>query len=437
MNVEQTDGSSESVGVPTTDSVLKEPASSVVAMSAGTKLLEPSRNFRRRRALALSVIPGLGQFYNGEKRKAIVFGSVGTVNALLLLILFNSDFSYHLIHSFQNWRGLPPSDLAMPDLAGAAVQVKAICIFLNLGFLLVSAKQAYLFDGTAKIKQPRLCSSDMSYWLASSYLFHFGIIFAVLLSCLLLSHSQDRRDSSMVIELVKPEQPAKPLKAKISNPDKSMKNADRIASSSMKKDLNAPTAAKPLALRPKTAITKNPVTMVTSTAAPLPEIFKAAATPQAAVETKSAPRSSASASAAATSSAATSSAAALANSAMEPSGKSQQGGMQGDQGGAKDDSEGFDISAYLSEVHQRIKRNWHPPRLAQSRTCTIKFKLKRNGTVEAIQIVRSSGLPEADEAAEAALKSAEPFPPLPTGVDDDSIDIKFSFDFSVIKETEH
>lgn len=88
------------------------------------------------------------------------------------------------------------------------------------------------------------------------------------------------------------------------------------------------------------------------------------------------------------------------------------------------------LSNYLSEVWKKVRKNWHPPKGMESRSCTVKFRIRRNGTIDSVSVVKSSGIEEVDEAAEDAVRSSSPLPVMPPEEGED-IDIKFSFDYNV------
>lgn len=73
--------------------------------------------------------------------------------------------------------------------------------------------------------------------------------------------------------------------------------------------------------------------------------------------------------------------------------------------------------AYLRKLKERIESIWIYPRNAAEKgiygDLIIKFTIKKNGKLGAIELVRTSGYRDLDDAALRALKNAEPFWPLP------------------------
>ena len=73
--------------------------------------------------------------------------------------------------------------------------------------------------------------------------------------------------------------------------------------------------------------------------------------------------------------------------------------------------------AYLRRLKERIESIWtYPPDAAAKGIygdLLIKFTIKKNGKLGAVELVRTSGYKTLDDAALRALKDAEPFWPLP------------------------
>jgi len=87
---------------------------------------------------------------------------------------------------------------------------------------------------------------------------------------------------------------------------------------------------------------------------------------------------------------------------------------------------------YMRDLEQRIKRNWTPPKGDSSKRVVIKFTIGRDGRLVAIKTLRSSGSPENDRAAKAAVELTAPFKSLPPEFRGNSVDIEFTFDYNVL-----
>lgn len=90
------------------------------------------------------------------------------------------------------------------------------------------------------------------------------------------------------------------------------------------------------------------------------------------------------------------------------------------------------MGPFMSELEQKIKKNWFPPRGTKNRRILVLFYIARDGTVLHTEIRESSGSEKADEAAILAVKAAEPFLNFPAQVNQDVLPVQFSFDYNVL-----
>ena len=93
---------------------------------------------------------------------------------------------------------------------------------------------------------------------------------------------------------------------------------------------------------------------------------------------------------------------------------------------------GIDFTPYMTELEKRIKSDWFPPKDKESNEVIVLIKIAKSGALESIEILKSSGLYEADTAAIKAVKLASPFDPLPEKYTNDSINIEFKFDYNIL-----
>ena len=96
------------------------------------------------------------------------------------------------------------------------------------------------------------------------------------------------------------------------------------------------------------------------------------------------------------------------------------GGTIGSGGiGARSSTFGNQFGAYVSALQQRISSKWRAsdldPRLKTVPTCIIAFDIRRDGRIEDLRVVQSSGNQELDLSAQRAVTEASPFEPLPQG----------------------
>lgn len=88
------------------------------------------------------------------------------------------------------------------------------------------------------------------------------------------------------------------------------------------------------------------------------------------------------------------------------------------------------IREYISVVWSKVKQNWTMPHsltLDKNITAIIEVRISRSGALERMAFEKRSGNRYFDESALRAVKKADPFPPLPYWVRENSIDIGIRF----------
>ncbi|WP_373532915.1 TonB family protein [Vampirovibrio sp.] len=97
-----------------------------------------------------------------------------------------------------------------------------------------------------------------------------------------------------------------------------------------------------------------------------------------------------------------------------------------------DVAEDADFGPFMADLEKRIKRNWSPPRGADSRKVVLMLFIARDGKVVKIEVKKSSGDPEADESAKQAVNASAPFMILPPQFREDILPVEFAFDYNVL-----
>lgn len=345
-----------------------------------------------KRALTLSIIPGLGQFYNGERVKGVLFLGVTAANLLLLSLLFcTGSLLNFLLSAAAIFHAAPKINVEQAmEIVHTGRSVTLVYLGLILSFALYAARDAY--DRAREKRQgktvPRFAFT-MPEATSGSYLFHFSIICSMVLLVIFFMSPQKPPVQTTDIVLVQEVEPP-PAKKPPEPPKPKQEPKQEIKKAEPKKV--EPTPPKPT--RVAVAVpTKDPVAdPVVQSNEPEPP-------------------------------------AAPAQSSGSPNGTGPSGST-GSEAGGGGDGDDFDFGAYLSEVQKRIKKNWFPPRGAESLSVVLKFKVLKDGTATSIRLVRSSGIAAADDAAKTAIMNGSPFPSLPKSAGDD-IDIKFTFDYNV------
>ena len=100
------------------------------------------------------------------------------------------------------------------------------------------------------------------------------------------------------------------------------------------------------------------------------------------------------------------------------------------------DTLGVDFGSWLRLVYYRVRDNWYAviPELIRSGNkgkVVIIFDIHRNGRIDNLQVVKSSGLSPYDRAAVSSLKLSEPFPGFPHAFKGESITLQFSYLYNV------
>jgi protein TonB len=92
---------------------------------------------------------------------------------------------------------------------------------------------------------------------------------------------------------------------------------------------------------------------------------------------------------------------------------------------------------YNRKLKERIESIWHYPEEAAEKgiygDLVIKFTIKKNGQLGAVEIVRGSGYPILDEAAMEALKEGAPYWPLPESWHMDAYTIEGNFVYTIYR----
>jgi TonB family protein len=89
----------------------------------------------------------------------------------------------------------------------------------------------------------------------------------------------------------------------------------------------------------------------------------------------------------------------------------------------------FPFSYYLAAIERKVSQNWFSgvSSGAEGLTCLVFFRLQRDGRVDDVRIEQSSGNTYFDRSAMRAVRSAEPFPPLPRAFTENFLGIHFTF----------
>lgn len=339
-----------------------------------------------KRALTLSIIPGLGQLYNGEVGKGTLFLGATFANILLVSLLFCTAPLLNALMALPALFHMTSTvDVkTILEIVDTGRSVAFMYLALVLSYALYAARDAY--DRAREKRRGKVLPRfvlTMPEATSGSYLFHFSIICSLLLAVIFFATPPKPMVQVTDIMLVQENKVPPPKKVEPPKPEPPKVEPKLV-----------PQKPQPQPVEPKLT----PVAFAVKTDKPVadPVVQSNAPAPEPAPTTTTGTASG-----------------------------------SGDQSaGAAGDGEEVDLSGYFSEVQKRIKKNWFPPRGAESLTVVLKFRILKDGSLGTIKMVRSSGISAADDAAKAAVTASAPFASLPKGVDD-NLDVKFTFDYNV------
>lgn len=89
------------------------------------------------------------------------------------------------------------------------------------------------------------------------------------------------------------------------------------------------------------------------------------------------------------------------------------------------------FGAYADILRRRISEKWRTndvdPLVRNAKIATVSFDILRNGQVQNVKIVQSSGIPTLDYSARRAVLEASPLPELPREFERSSANVEFTF----------
>ncbi len=82
-----------------------------------------------------------------------------------------------------------------------------------------------------------------------------------------------------------------------------------------------------------------------------------------------------------------------------------------------------DFYTYLRQLKYNVSKEWHTPNLSGLYTADINFQIKKDGTIEGVKVVKTSGNKKIDDKALETISSIGKQAPLPSVYPSDSIDV--------------
>lgn len=100
------------------------------------------------------------------------------------------------------------------------------------------------------------------------------------------------------------------------------------------------------------------------------------------------------------------------------------------------DTQGVNFGPWLTAVYYRVRNNWYSviPQVYRSGlkgVVVIVFDVRRNGSLEDLEVVRSSNFSPYDRAAISSLKLSEPLPNFPEAFKKDRLTLQFTYLYNI------
>ena len=88
------------------------------------------------------------------------------------------------------------------------------------------------------------------------------------------------------------------------------------------------------------------------------------------------------------------------------------------------------FETFMQNLQSDMMQNWNPPKIGTNARVVVLMKIKKDGSLESVEILKSSSNSEMDKAALDAVNATAPFQPLPLSFKGDNIDVNFSFNYN-------
>jgi len=439
-----------------------------------------------------SIIPGLGQIYNGKISKGILFLLASLLSLLMLLgsifpkatlpiALFILSTLKTILGFFfvLDYKPSPAADLLMESIRFGGSFSTLLCLMI-LGFILYSMIDAYLDAERARqSNDQRLILTDSTNFrfsesAAGSYIIHsiaFILLFCLSLFLVIPTHKKEQiTEIEFIMPQVESKQPPPPETKRRStvqsvdqgkhDPQKPIAPAQKSQPVSQPPPMAAPQPPKPIS--PPRPVQPQPKPVVEPPMAIQPPMPKAApkALPKISQNeglTQAQPQP-----APIRPSQSSSNIGSNNNNLPQPAAPdapSNGGGSPGtvtgiaiipkvpgfggvgNAGNPPPNSrpggptslaakKDVDFGPYMNDLQRRIKRAWRPPRGNESKRVIVTFRVGVNGELSNLAIKVGSGFEPSDKAALLAVQAAAPFNRLPEGAPP-GVDIEFTFDYNV------
>ncbi|MFB3120861.1 MAG: energy transducer TonB, partial [Candidatus Binatia bacterium] len=93
-----------------------------------------------------------------------------------------------------------------------------------------------------------------------------------------------------------------------------------------------------------------------------------------------------------------------------------------------------EYNTYLEGIKRSVFRAWEPEQASRNKEqgrVVLEFTILRDGRLENMRILRSSGYPSLDREAMRSVKAVSPFRPLPERIGLSELSIRYTFNYSL------
>lgn len=421
-----------------------------------------------------SIIPGIGQLYNGKTTKGILFlfatfislsmlyGSINPSSTLAFALVMLTVLKFILGFIFKfDFQPSPAAEFLMNSIKFGG-SFSTLLVFTIIGFVIYSMVDAYL-DANKALQQfdYKIISTDSTMFrfsesTASSYILHsvfFTLLFLVSLFLVIPSKNKEQiTEIEFIIpqtESKKPPPPETTRRSTVQSIDQGKHIPNKPITPAQPVRPASPPLAVPKIVQQMIATPPRPITppMPKAIPKPVPKIIERPALTQSQptpiqntqTSTEEAKPEAPAPEALSPESSSPGTVNAIAVAPKVP-GIPGVGGI-GSVGNPPPNSRAnaptslaarkdLDFGPYMNELQRRIKRAWRPPRGNESKRVIVTFKISRPGNLSDLRVKVGSNFEPADQAALLAIQSAAPFDRLPDGAPE-KVDIEFTFDYNV------
>lgn len=213
----------------------------------------------------LSVIPGLGQLYNGENRKGLLFLCVGGINFVVFLSFIFNQAILTGLESFGQAHDIQPNIQLMNAMSSLHLGSPASLVLMGLFLAFVAYSMRDAYDHAARLHRKHIYADaimEMPEATSGSYLFHVACMVTFLILAFFFLIPPPPKVQITDIEFIQNQQETK---RKIKSQRKAEKNSENRGKHNPNKPVRAPSPA------PKKQSNPSPVSKPTPKPTPQPQ----------------------------------------------------------------------------------------------------------------------------------------------------------------------